>query len=49
MIILPAAATWEFRQDNGQFNASICTGKVEVATKGIKYDWKTQPASGSSK
>lgn len=40
MIILPAVVMWKLGQDNRQFNAGICIGKVEVAIKGIKYDWE---------
>lgn len=37
MIILPAVVVWKLGQGNRQFNASICTGKVEEASGGIKY------------
>lgn len=40
MMSLPAVAAWKLGQDNRQFNASMCIGKVEVATKGIKCDRK---------
>lgn len=38
MIILLAIVTWKLGQGNRQSNTSTRTGKVEVATEGIKYD-----------
>lgn len=40
MIILSAVVTWKLGRGNRQSNTSTRTGKVEVATEGIKYDKK---------